>query len=68
MNLYDNYSDLFLLLKLVAARHAPCLPAVHLELSFEMDDNLNFVLLPGMEKGMRRATACGWQSYRGSHA
>jgi len=27
-----------------------------------------YVLLPGMEKGMRRATTYGWQSHPGSHA
>ena len=43
MNLYDNYSDLFLLSKLVDASHAACPRAIRLEWSFKMDDNLNFV-------------------------
>ena len=45
MNLYDNYSDLFLLSKLVdASSHCvECPRAIRLEWSFETDDNLNFV-------------------------
>ena len=43
MNLYDNYSDLFLLSKLVDASRTACPRATHLEWSFETDDNLNFV-------------------------
>ena len=43
MNLYDNYSDLFLLLKLVDANCTLCPQAICLEWSCEMDDNLNFV-------------------------
>ena len=43
MNLYDNYSDLFLLSKLVDASRTPCPRAICLELSWETDDNLNFV-------------------------
>ena len=37
MNLYDNYSDLFFLAKLVAASRTACPWAI------ETDDNLNFV-------------------------
>ena len=43
MNLYDNYSDLFLLSKLVDASRTPCPRAIRLEWSFETDDNVNFV-------------------------
>ena len=43
MNLYDNYSDLFLLSKLVDASCTPHPRAIRLEWSCEMDDNLNFV-------------------------
>ena len=43
MNLYDNYSNLFLLSKLVDASRTACPWAIHLEWSFETDDNLNFV-------------------------
>ena len=43
MNLYDNYSDLFLLSKLVDASRTPCPRVIRLEWSCETDDNLNFV-------------------------
>ena len=43
MNLYDNYSDLFLLLKLVDASRTAFPRAIRLEWSFETDDKLNFV-------------------------
>ena len=43
MNWYDNYSDLFLLSKLVDASCTPRPRAIRLEWSFKMDDNLNFV-------------------------
>ena len=43
MNLYDNYSDLFLLSKLVDASRIPRPWVIHLEWSCETDDNLNFV-------------------------
>ena len=43
MNLYDNYSDLFLLSKLVDASHTACPRPIRLEWSFEKGDNLNFV-------------------------
>ena len=37
MNLYDNYSDLFLLWKLVDASRTPWPRAIRLEWSFEMN-------------------------------
>ena len=43
MNLYNNYSDLFLLSKLDDASRTACPRAIRLEWSFETDDNLNFV-------------------------
>ena len=43
MNLYDNYSDLFLLSKLVDTSHTACPRAIRLEWSFEIYDNLHFV-------------------------
>ena len=43
MKLYDNYSDLFLLSKLVDANCTLCPQAIHLEWSCEMYDDLNFV-------------------------
>ena len=43
MNLYDNYSDLFFLSKLVDASRSACPWAIRLEWSFETDANLNFV-------------------------
>ena len=43
MNLYDNYSDLFLLSKLVDASSTARPRAIRLEWSFETDDSLNFV-------------------------
>ena len=43
MNLYDNYSDLFSLSKLVDASRTPRPRAIRLEWSCETDHNLNFV-------------------------
>ena len=43
MNLYDNYSDLFLLSKLVDVSRTQHPLAIHLEWSYETCDNLNFV-------------------------
>ena len=43
MNLYDNYSDLFLWSKLVDASRIPRPWAIRLLWSCETDDNLNFV-------------------------
>ena len=43
MNVYDNSSDLFLLSKLVDPSRTSFPHAIRLELSFETDDNLNFI-------------------------
>ena len=43
MNLYDNYSDLFFLSKLVDASRTPRPRVNRLEWSCETGDNLNFV-------------------------
>ena len=45
MNLYDNYSDLFLLSKLVDASRTSHPRVIRLEWSCEADDNLNFVCM-----------------------